>query len=59
MPVIYCDREDCIYCCQDECQRTQIKVESEHSVSGAYCVSVEIKDREKAPASTPASQEQK
>lgn len=43
LTVVYCDRSDCIYWCDDECQRTSIKIESDCSHSGAYCASVEIK----------------
>ena len=43
MPTIHCDREDCLYCCEGECQRTSILMESDASFSGTYCASVEIK----------------
>lgn len=54
--VVYCDRIDCRFNCDEECQRTSIKIQADVSYSGAYCVSVEKKE---APASLPADQEQK
>jgi hypothetical protein len=44
--VIYCDREDCTYNCEGECQRTTVKITTDVSYSGAYCESVKIKRKE-------------
>ena len=42
MIIIYCDRTECRYCCDDECQRTSLKIQADASFSGAYCVSVNV-----------------
>lgn len=45
MPEIICDRIDCIYNCDEECQRTSIKLSADPSYAGAFCDSVEIAEK--------------
>lgn len=42
METVYCDREDCNYCKEGECQRTSIKI-AKFYMDMAVCKSKEIK----------------